>query len=213
MKKLLYSQQLIEAHRAYYEQYLNGLLKRKDIANKIGKGLCDALFDYYGKKMANNELLWNYDYERQKLHKNLKDYYNIDDEFVNDIIEFLNERINNLPMKREEENLQIACVRWFRYQYPNIIIHHSPNGGLRNAIEASKFKGMGVTAGFPDLFIPVPNKKSHGLFIELKSSTGKLSEKQADIIQRLVNSGYTVVVVNKLEFFIKFVNDYMNGLD
>ncbi len=58
-------------------------------------------------------------------------------------------------MRGQEDRLQIACVRWFRIQYPEHLIHHSPNGGKRNAIEAKKFKDMGVVAGFPDLFIAV----------------------------------------------------------
>lgn len=33
--------------------------------------------------------------------------------------------------KHEEEALQMACVQWFKLQYPHVIIHHSPNGGKR----------------------------------------------------------------------------------
>ena len=55
-------------------------------------------------------------------------------------------------------------------------IHHSPNGGKRNAREAAKFKRMGTRSGFPDLFLAYPNKQYAGLFIELKAEGGKAQQ-------------------------------------
>jgi hypothetical protein len=74
----------------------------------------------------------------------------------------------------------------------------SANGGSRNLIEAAKFKRMGVSPGFPDIFIPIPifpyrvdEKGYHGLFIELKrKSGGKLSDYQIDWLEFLRQQGY-----------------------
>lgn len=53
---------------------------------------------------------------------------------------------------------------------------------------------MGVKPGVPDLFLPVPRGKFHGLFIELKSSTGRLTDNQRQWLQDLAASGYAACV-------------------
>ena len=91
---------------------------------------------------------------------------------------------------RPEQALQIQCVQWFRLQYPNILIHHSPNGGKRSYVEAAIFKAMGTLAGWPDLFIAYKSNGFGGLFIEMKSKDGRPSKSQKDIGLLLFNSGY-----------------------
>lgn len=57
-----------------------------------------------------------------------------------------------------EQSALIAWSRWQKYGDGKLAdyLHHSPNGGKRNIIEAKKFKDMGTQAGFPDLFLFVP---------------------------------------------------------
>lgn len=77
---------------------------------------------------------------------------------------------------------------------------HIPNGGSRNKAEAGKLRAMGVRAGIPDIFLPVPRGPYHGLFIELKrpadlsKSVGTVSAKQLEWLRALVNQGYYVAV-------------------
>ncbi len=53
-----------------------------------------------------------------------------------------------------EDELSIACVRWFdRVIGDKFGLIHIPNGGSRNAIEAAKFKKMGVRSGTPDYLV------------------------------------------------------------
>lgn len=115
-------------------------------------------------------------------------------------------------MKHEEENLQMSCVRWFGYQYPEyaLLLHHSPNGGLRNPREAKRFKAMGTRAGFPDLVLLVPSGSLHGLFIEMKSRNGKQTVSQKEY-QRLVEAnGYRYEVANSFETFMDIVEKYLS---
>lgn len=65
---------------------------------------------------------------------------------------------------------------------------------MRNAREAARFKRMGVKAGVPDLFLPVPRGGCHGLFIELKAPYGRLSDYQRGWLESLKASGYAVSV-------------------
>ena len=67
-------------------------------------------------------------------------------------------------MEEHEHNLQIACVRWFRLQYPKHLIYAIPNGGRRNVAVAAKLKAEGVLPGVPDLHIPVAKGGFHGLY-------------------------------------------------
>jgi hypothetical protein len=104
-------------------------------------------------------------------------------------------------MKHLEENLQIVCVRWFKLQYASkgYLIHHSPNGGKRNAREGARFKAMGVLAGFPDLIIIAKNKV---FFIEMKSDKGKLTDNQENVHDALRNNGLFVYTVNDFDSFM-----------
>lgn len=113
--------------------------------------------------------------------------------------------------KHEEDDLQRACVCWFDLEYPQyrLRLHHSPNGGKRNAIEAAKFKQMGVRAGFPDLILLIPNKLYPFCGIELKTKTGRQSENQKEYQKEFESIGAKYVVVRSLEEFIEVVDGYL----
>lgn len=109
-----------------------------------------------------------------------------------------------------EHNLQVACVQWFRMQYPHHLIYAIPNGGQRNAIVAAKLKAEGVTAGIPDLHIPTARNGYHSLYIEMKNGKkGRLSEHQKQTIKRLQDAGHKVAVCRNIQEFINEVNNYL----
>ena len=114
-------------------------------------------------------------------------------------------------MNHFEDDLQKACVSWFRYQYRRRLIFAVPNGGKRNAREAARMKDQGVTAGVPDLCIPEPVNGYHGLWVELKVGKNKLTENQSDMIRDLQQRGYATVVCYSLEDFQANVRFYFAG--
>lgn len=110
-----------------------------------------------------------------------------------------------------EHDLQTACVNWFRMQYPQHIIYAIPNGGQRNAIVAAKLKAEGVTAGIPDLHIPIARHGYHSLYIEMKNGKqGRLSEHQKHTIQILQDAGHRVAVCRDMQEFINEVKNYLS---
>lgn len=111
-------------------------------------------------------------------------------------------------MRHIEDDIQTACIRWFRLQYPNRIIFHIPNGGRRNIREAARLKKQGVLAGVPDLFIPEPINY-FGLFIEMKSPDGKLSENQKLLFPQLRDRGYRVEICRSLAEFMDVIQHYL----
>ena len=120
------------------------------------------------------------------------------------------EKQNHGKAAPTEHDLQVECVRWFRYQYPREIIMAIPNGGYRTAKTAAIMKAEGQLAGVPDLFVPRANAQYHGLWIEMKNGkAGRLSDAQKAIHETLRQHGYQVEVCRDSLQFRQIVNDYM----
>lgn len=62
---------------------------------------------------------------------------------------------------------QVAFVKWFRLQYPKVLIFAIPNGGARHIVAAKKLKDEGVVSGVADLYVP-----KWRLWIEMKRAKG-----------------------------------------
>ena len=71
-------------------------------------------------------------------------------------------------MRNAEYYEQVAIINYIKYKYPDIIFTIAPNGMRLPIGVAVKLKKMGYSKGTPDIMIFEPNKKYHGLFIELK---------------------------------------------
>jgi DNA mismatch repair ATPase MutS len=117
-------------------------------------------------------------------------------------------------MIREEELHQSALVRWFNLRFGSEIgrlFYHIPNGGHRNIKEAMKFKSVGVKSGVCDLFLSIPNSKYHGLYIEMKSTKGKLTPNQYKFINLVKEKGYDVFICKDWEKGKEYILEYLNG--
>lgn len=112
-------------------------------------------------------------------------------------------------MREIEHNLQVACVRWFRMQYPYLTLIAIPNGGARSIVTAGKMKAEGVLAGAPDLFLFLPSAPYHGLCIEMKTATGRQSSAQKQFQAHMNNVGYKYVVCRSVEEFMQEVRNYL----
>ena len=102
----------------------------------------------------------------------------------------------------------MAFVEWLKYigiRYFN----HSPNEGRRTAREGDKLKKMGMSRGFPDIEIPYPRHQKHGLYIEFKSKTGKLTPSQKDWLEHLNSNGYVAVVCRSFDEARKVTTEYL----
>ena len=101
------------------------------------------------------------------------------------------------PYSPTEHQEQVVLFQWASIEAKRIpeleLLHAIPNGGSRHPAEAKNLKAAGVKPGVPDLCLPVARGKHHGLYIELKSSKGKLSEYQEKWISRLNQQGYMAV--------------------
>lgn len=122
-------------------------------------------------------------------------------------------------MKDREHQIQCACVQWFRMKYPKEIIFAIPNGGARYISTAVAMKNEGVMAGIPDLMVLAAKKGYNGLFVEMKKSSvgksgklinkGHLSDTQKELLPKIENKGYKVVVCYSFDDFEKEITDYL----
>lgn len=114
----------------------------------------------------------------------------------------------------KESSHQIYLFNWARLQIPEYepLLFHIPNGGTRNPVEAYNLKRQGVKAGIPDLFMAVARGSYHGLFIELKSEEGRVTDSQLYMLNAFEKSGYHTCICygweeakNKIEWYLKLV--------
>ena len=123
-----------------------------------------------------------------------------------------------------EHDHQAAFVNWARQQkaaMPELgNLFAIPNGaklpwfrndkGRRVCKQAGILKAEGLEPGVPDMFLAIPNKYAHGLFLEFKSAAGKLSVAQ-DVWRSKVQAwGYYHMVVRDWSHARLYVTDYLS---
>lgn len=121
------------------------------------------------------------------------------------------------PMRKhphdEEHRLQVACVRWFKYQYPSIAhaLFAVPNGGRRDVTTGAKLKAEGALAGVSDLILLKSNDKYGALLIEMKTPKGKQSQYQKQWEKDITrHNEYKYIVCRSFEEFQAEVNEYLS---
>lgn len=105
--------------------------------------------------------------------------------------------------KIDEFQIQRAFVMWFcgvpgkilPARFPGVISWHTPNGGVRGAFEAKRFKEMGVLAGIPDYWMLWG--RLYGLEFK-EPGKGRLSDAQEKLHPQLIAAGALVKVVDDL---------------
>lgn len=115
--------------------------------------------------------------------------------------------------RHKESDLQIACVRWFRAQYPSLapLLFAVPNGGLRSASTARILKAEGVTAGVADLILLAPRGEFASLCIEMKAGKGGQQSTLQKSWQRVAEAaGNRYVIARSLDDFIALIRDYLS---
>lgn len=117
-------------------------------------------------------------------------------------------------MGMTEYQHQKAVIDWslsVRDKYPDLkLLHHIPNGGRRDPIEAKHLKDTGTKRGVPDLCLPVPRGQYHGAYIEMKTETGTESADQIWWREQLTAQGYFATVCHGYESAVRVIEWYLN---
>ena len=119
-----------------------------------------------------------------------------------------------IPSEDEEQIIVMNWAALARGKFPELdLLFHIPNGGKRGKREAARFKDMGVKAGVPDLFLPVPRGKYAGLFVEMKRTKGgTVSPEQKKWIADLRGMGYAAEVAKGGWAAVELIKAYL-GLE
>lgn len=118
-------------------------------------------------------------------------------------------------MTHQERAEQIMLMEWANLMQRRIPalkwLYHIPNGGRRDPATGAMLKKMGVKPGVPDLCLPVPVGKYHGLYIELKAGSGRPSDRQREWIAHLCQSGYSVHICYGFREAATTILDYLGA--
>ena len=119
--------------------------------------------------------------------------------------------------RHEEQALQIACVKWFKLQYPwatGLLVHPMNEGMAGGRVRGAIGKAMGQRKGVADLLLLLPSSEGNYSYLamELKTKTGRLSEDQKLFLTRAGEAGARVAVIRSVEGFVKEVKEYMSGV-
>lgn len=112
--------------------------------------------------------------------------------------------------KMTESQEQRQLIQWCRTDPRLQFIFHIPNESVGGPGWLVRNRQMGVRSGVPDLFYPVPMKGYHGLFIEMKTKTGRLSAVQKRWLNALNEMGYLAVVAHGWEEAKCQIMDYLS---
>ena len=114
--------------------------------------------------------------------------------------------------KRSEEADQALAVKWFGLQHPCEArwLHHSPNGGKRNAVTGARMRSLGAKTGFPDLVLYQQRGSFIGLVIECKRADGGvISKTQKGWLNQLENQGFCCIVAHGFDEIVEALKSYM----
>lgn len=117
-----------------------------------------------------------------------------------------------IPLNEAAE--QRVVMEWARLsmrRWPELVgLHHIPN---QRSSKTQRFQlaRQGVKAGIPDLCLPVARGGYFGLYIELKTTTGRVRPEQAEVIEYLQEQGYRAVVCRTAAGAIDELDRYLQS--
>jgi len=113
-----------------------------------------------------------------------------------------------VEQQRVFEWAEMQACRWPPLKW----MYAVPNGGSRNLLEAVHLKRQGVKAGVPDICLPYPSGRYHGLYIEMKRADGgEKSDNQKAYVAYLKSAGYRAVFCNGFDAAVNEILQYLRG--
>lgn len=119
-------------------------------------------------------------------------------------------------MSVTENQHQMAVIKWsqqasVRQKWPELkLLFHIPNERKCTPLQGKNLQRMGVKRGVPDLCLPVPRGRYHGLYIEMKTETGRASGDQKWWGEQLSVEGYFWEVCHGWESAARVLEWYLS---
>lgn len=114
-------------------------------------------------------------------------------------------------IRHEESRMQQACVRWFRYTYPELawMLVAVPNGVATSETQGRILKAEGMLAGVADLLLLVPGNGGTLLAIEMKTEKGRQSDNQRHWQQEAERHGIRYEICRSFDHFVQLITNYL----
>lgn len=102
---------------------------------------------------------------------------------------------------KPEQITHINIVNWFEHNFPDLAddFHHFANERKCTPQEGRTLKRMGVKRGVADFFLAISCRGFHGLWLELKEGSGKLTPHQIAFLDRKHERGYFAIACTGFE--------------
>lgn len=113
--------------------------------------------------------------------------------------------------RHRESRLQAACVRWYRYQYPDhaAMLIAVPNGVATSESQGAILKAEGMLAGVADLLLLLPAEGYSLLAVEMKTNTGRQSQRQKEWQRQAEAHGIRYEICRSFDDFNTLLTEYM----
>lgn len=117
--------------------------------------------------------------------------------------------------KLTEQQQQKRVVKWCAEHEADLpelkLLYHVPNERRCTPQQGRQLKLMGVRAGVPDLCLPVARGEFHGMFLEMKTAGGRVSENQKQWLENLTAQGYFCRVCYSWAEAVTALETYLTG--
>lgn len=139
-----------------------------------------------------------------------------------DLARLRNKMGENIPVPKErkkpsqeESKIQQAVIRFWSaahqgFKIPEPLLFSIPNGGFRSVITGAIMKREGARRGSSDLFLAVPRRGLHGLFLELKRPDGVLSAEQKTFLSAVAAQGYDARTCYSFDEAVATITSYLS---
>jgi hypothetical protein len=132
--------------------------------------------------------------------------------------------VNHNESKIQQNGVKLVD-QWFELTHPHLMIELESKTGVRrvsplfaiqnayngNPVQGARSVREGVRSGVFDLCLPIPYKKYHSLYIEVKTEKGRMSKNQkkwGDFLNLMHNKA---VICRSPEEILRAVVNYMGG--
>jgi|TARA_R100000808_G_C2110459_1_gene124714 hypothetical protein len=113
-------------------------------------------------------------------------------------------------MSKAEQRLQTAIVKYIRLAYPNTLFTATMGGVKLNSwSQRNALKATGYLKGVADLLIFETKGMYKGLFIEVKTETGRMTKEQKQFQTNATARGYLCVCCKGFDETKEILDDYL----
>lgn len=117
---------------------------------------------------------------------------------------------NGRTFTREEDYIHFECIQLLKNEFPHVeFISNVLDGAKLGEKVMKRHAGMRNRPGTSDIIILDPKGLIHGMCLEIKTLTGKVSQEQRDFLSRMTIKGYYATTGHGLDDCFLAIREYL----